>query len=226
MGVLTSIRESRMTRFQVISVAVALSLFFVDGLDVAVMAYVAPALSREPGVVIGVSESLAVLADRDSVVDGSPVAIARTGVCLAVAHDAPRPALGTVPDLCEALLAARSVAYSRIGASGIYFARLLEKLDIATAVNARATVVEKGFTALAILDGRADLAVQQLSELKFVREVDVVGPFPEEVQHYTEFSAGIGAKSVHPAGEQLITHHISPVAGARYAEAGLAALRL
>jgi len=47
MDLLTDIRESPMSRFQVVGIAVALSLFFVDGIDVAVMSYVAPALSRE-----------------------------------------------------------------------------------------------------------------------------------------------------------------------------------
>lgn len=47
MDILTQIRSSAMSRFQVMAVAIALTLIMIDGFDVAVMAYAAPALSRE-----------------------------------------------------------------------------------------------------------------------------------------------------------------------------------
>ncbi len=47
MDVLSEIRQSRMSRFQVVAVTIALALILIDGFDVAVMAYAAPALSRE-----------------------------------------------------------------------------------------------------------------------------------------------------------------------------------
>ncbi|QTG81773.1 MFS transporter [Arthrobacter crystallopoietes] len=49
MNVLTEIRASRMGRFQIMAVAIALALILIDGFDVAVMAYAAPDLSREWG---------------------------------------------------------------------------------------------------------------------------------------------------------------------------------
>ena len=49
MDVLTQIRQSRMTRFQVMAVVIALTLILIDGFDVAVMAYAAPSLSRAWG---------------------------------------------------------------------------------------------------------------------------------------------------------------------------------
>ncbi|WP_188534252.1 MFS transporter [Kocuria dechangensis] len=50
MDVLSEIRRSRMSRFQVIAVSIALALILIDGFDVAVMAYAAPVLSREWGI--------------------------------------------------------------------------------------------------------------------------------------------------------------------------------
>ncbi|GAA4039247.1 hypothetical protein GCM10023063_25690 [Arthrobacter methylotrophus] len=44
MDVLAQIRHSRMTRFQVMAIAIALTLILIDGFDVAVMAYAAPSL--------------------------------------------------------------------------------------------------------------------------------------------------------------------------------------
>jgi molybdate transport system substrate-binding protein len=131
---------------------------------------------------------------------GTATPILRTGIGVAVAGGAPHPDISTTEALVRALTKARSVAYSRTGQSGIYFARLLERLGIADQV--RVTVLEKGFTAEAVIEGRADLAIQQLSELLFVPGCEIVGPLPDEVQHVTEFSASLGAHSADRAQSQ------------------------
>jgi len=74
------------------------------------------------------------------------------------------------------------VAYSRIGASGIFFAQLIERMGIASEINARARITPSGFTAERLVSGEADLAVQQISELKLVPGVEIVGPVPLELQ--------------------------------------------
>jgi molybdate transport system substrate-binding protein len=130
---------------------------------------------------------------------GTTTPILRTGIGIAVPAGVPHPDISTTDALMQTLTSARSVAYSRTGQSGIYFARLLERLGISDRVDPRATVLEKGFTAEALLDGRADLAVQQLSELLFVPGAEIVGPLPEEVQHVTEFSAAFGSQPAGPS---------------------------
>jgi len=96
------------------------------------------------------------------------------------------------------VLAARSVAYSQIGASGIFFADLIKRLGIAGEINARATITS-GFTAERLITGEADLAVQQISELKQVAGIEIVGPIPYELQTPAVFSAGRMAASKQPA---------------------------
>ena len=100
------------------------------------------------------------------------------------------PDIATEPALRAALLGTRSVVYSKIGASGILFAQLIERLGIAAEVNARAVVIPSGFTAERLVTGEADLAVQQISELKQVAGIEVVGPIPHELQIPAVFSAG------------------------------------
>jgi molybdate transport system substrate-binding protein len=124
--------------------------------------------------------------------------VARSFVGIAVKAGAPRPAIDTVEAFKAALLAARSVCYSRIGASGIYFAGLIERLGIAEAVNAKATVASTGFTAERLVSGEADLAVQQISELMVVPGIEVVGGLPREVQTVAMFSAGLLTASARP----------------------------
>ena len=86
------------------------------------------------------------------------------------------------------------MAYSRIGASGIYFAELIERMGIAAEINAKATITA-GFTAERLVTGEADLAVQQISELKQVAGVELVGPIPLSLQTPAVFSAGRMAAS-------------------------------
>jgi molybdate transport system substrate-binding protein len=145
-------------------------------------------------VVILTREGLDELVAEGVVFADSKVDLARSYVGIAVKAGAPHPDIATRQALCEALLAARSVAYSRIGASGIYFAGLIEQLGIASDVNARA-VITAGFTAERLISGEADLAVQQISELKQVPGVEIVGPIPCELQTPAVFSAGRMAAS-------------------------------
>ena len=103
------------------------------------------------------------------------------------------------PRCCATLLAARSVAYSKIGASGIYFAELIQRLGIAAEINAKATITA-GFTAERLMTGEADLAVQQLSELKQVAGVELVGPIPLGLQTPAVFTGGRMASSAERGG--------------------------
>jgi len=121
------------------------------------------------------------------------VATSRLGVAVPRGHD--RPDLSTEASFRQALLDARSVAFSRGGASGIYFAGLIERMGIAEAVRAKATIIPAGFTAEKLVSGEADLAVQQISELMVVDGIDIVGPFPKAVQTTMRFSAAAVAGS-------------------------------
>lgn len=176
---------------------------------------------ERPDVIIGITAALEGL--DDGILDGGPLTpIAKAGIGVAVAPGADIPDIGSVEKLTSALRAARSVAYSRNGPSGIYFAQLLQDLGIAEQINEHATVIEQGFTATALLDGRADLALQQMSELLAVPEARIAGPLPADVQHYTTFSAGIAlqAKKSVSAGS-LLRLLSTKLAHAAYSSAGL-----
>ena len=66
---------------------------------------------------------------------------------------APKPDIGTPEALKATLLAAQSIAYSRLGASGVLFAGLIERLGIAEAVNAKATIIPSGLTGALVARG-------------------------------------------------------------------------
>jgi molybdate transport system substrate-binding protein len=160
-------------------------------------------------VLILTQEGLAGLVSAGSVVAESCVDLARSWVGLAVKAGQPHPDISTEAALRSTLLAARSVAYSRLGASGIFFAQLIAKMDIADAINARATVVPLGFTAERIATGEADIAIQQLSELKQVKGIEIVGSLPLHLQTPAVFSAGRMAASKNVAPSDLLLKFLS-----------------
>ena len=91
-------------------------------------------------VVILTQEGLEELVRDGSVTAASCIDLARSYVGIAVKAGASHPDIATEAALRATLLAARSVAYSRIGASEIFFAQLIERLGIASEINAKATV--------------------------------------------------------------------------------------
>ena len=135
---------------------------------------------------------------------GSRSVISSCGVGVAVKAGAPRPDIGTVDAFKRALLAAKSVAYTEHGASGIYFSGLIEKLGIAAEIKAKAARQAGGLVGEIVAAGKADLAVQQVPELMVVKGVDYVGPLPKEIQQTTVSSAGIFASSKAPKETRVL----------------------
>ena len=160
-------------------------------------------------VVILTREGLDGLAAQGSVVAETCVDLARSYVGIAVKAGADHPDIATVTALRATLLGAKSVAYSRIGASGIFFAQLIERIGIAHLINARAKIVPSGLTAALLVAGEAELAVQQLSELMQVDGVELVGPIPRELQTAAVFSAGRLAASVKAVQSDALLNYLA-----------------
>lgn len=173
-------------------------------------------------VVILTKEALDDLAAKGTVARESCVDLARSFVGVAVKAGEPHPDISTQTALRATLLGARSVAYSRIGASGILFAQLIARMGIASEINAKAKIIPSGFTAERLVVGEADLAVQQISELKQVTGIEVVGPIPHDLQTPAVFSAGrlSMSKRVDPSG-RLLQFLASPEAVPALRESGL-----
>ena len=89
-------------------------------------------------------------------------------------------------------------------------------------MNARATIIPSGFTAERLTTGEADLAVQQISELKQVSDIEIVGPIPHDLQTPGVFSAGLaaGSNERHEA-ERLLRYLASPEVAPALRESGL-----
>ena len=173
-------------------------------------------------VLIAIDEPVAELVEAGVLRAGSVRPVARASFGLGVRHGAPRPDVSTPEAFKQALLEARSVAYSLTGASGIHFQDVIERLGIAETVGAKATAIHAGFTADRVIAGEADLAVQQVSELMSIDGIDVVGPFPDPYQKHTDFSAAIFADSGSPLAADFLELLSDDRAAEAYSQSGLA----
>jgi molybdate transport system substrate-binding protein len=164
---------------------------------------------------------------RGKVRPGSRVDLVRSRIALAVRAGAPRPDISTVEALKQALLNARSIAYSD-SASGVYLSRtLFPRLGIAEQIRTKSRMIEAVPVGGVVAAGEAELGFQQLSELLPVPGIDIVGVLPGDAQRVTLFSAGIPVSAAHPEAAQglvaylkskeaepvIISHGLEPVSG-------------
>jgi molybdate transport system substrate-binding protein len=160
-------------------------------------------------IVILTKEALDDLAAKGSVAADSCVDLARSFVGIAVKAGATHPDIATETALRATLLGARCVAYSRLGASGIFFAQLIARMGIAAEIDARARIIPSGFTAERLVAGEADVAVQQLSELMLVPGIEVVGPIPLHLQTPAVFSAARLVASTRPEQANALLRYLA-----------------
>jgi molybdate transport system substrate-binding protein len=157
-------------------------------------------------------EAIESLAKEGKVVSGSRADLAKTGVGVVVKAGAPLPDISTVEAFKSTLLAAKSVAYidpAAGGSSGIYVAKLLERLGIAKEVNAKAVLVQGGAVADHVADGEAEIGVHQISEILHVKGATLVGPLPAAIQNFTVYSAGVSATAANSAAAGALVKFLS-----------------
>lgn len=136
-----------------------------------------------------------------TIVPGSRIDIARSGVGVAVKAGAQKPDISTTEAVKKTLLAAKSIGYST-GPSGVYLTSLLQRLGVADAVKDKLKQTPTGvFVGNIVASGEAEIGFQQVSELAHFPGVDFVGPLPADIQEITVFSAGlqVGTKDAEAA---------------------------
>jgi molybdate transport system substrate-binding protein len=159
-------------------------------------------------------------------IPGSRTDLGRTVTGVAVREGASLPDISTPEALKQALLKARTVAYTDPkagGSSGTFFAGLLQKLGIAEAVNKKAVLGKRGYeVAEAVAEGRAEIGTTFISEILTVKGVKVVGPLPCELHNVNTYTAAIPAGSPsRDAAMALLRALTNPATAARWTAAGL-----
>jgi molybdate transport system substrate-binding protein len=155
----------------------------------------------------------------------SKAAVARAGVGAVVQKGAAKPDISTPAKFKQALLDAKTVAYTNPasgGQSGVYFAKLLAQLGIADEINKKAKFGDGGPIALIVHRGEAELGMQPIPELLAHPEVDFIGPLPSALQSYNHLTAAIPSNTKQPeAARALMQFLATPAAQAVMKAKGL-----
>jgi molybdate transport system substrate-binding protein len=176
-------------------------------------------------VVIMVGSALGKFVQDGKIIPDSRVDLARSAIGIAIRSGSPKPDISTVDSLRTTLLSAKSIAYSD-SASGVYVStELFQRLGIADQVTGKSRMIPAEPVGLVVARGEAEIGFQQISELKPISGIELVGPLPDEVQKITIFSAGIVIGSQEPeAAKALITFLASPAATKAISASGLQAI--
>jgi molybdate transport system substrate-binding protein len=127
--------------------------------------------------------------------------LASAGISVAVRKGASKPDISSPDALKRTLLAAKSISYvdpASGGASGIHFAKVLDRLGIASEMKSKTafpnpkTPAEVG---VLVANGEAEIGVHIIVELISVAGIDIVGPLPGDLQNTIVFAAAVMASA-------------------------------
>ena len=140
--------------------------------------------------------------------------IARTGMGVGVRAGAAKPDVSTPESLKRALLAAKSISFNPSGASAPHIYEIFNHLGITENVKSKLMLdPEAGRPQMNVADGKADIVITLIPEIKFFKGVELAGPVPGELQSYISFGAGVASNtSSADAAKALIKFITSPAA--------------
>lgn len=177
---------------------------------------------ERPDMVLGVAASIRALAER-AVLDADAVTeIAVSAVGFARLPTTPGPADPSARTFLDYLVRSSAVAYTLSGASGLHFVKVLREHELLDQIDERAVRFPGGLTAEAVIDGRAEIAIQQVSELRSVAGPHIVEPIPHDLQSYARFAIGVRPGAPEAAGA-FASSLASERACAAFAAVGLSA---
>jgi len=138
--------------------------------------------------------------------------LARSEIVVFVRKGAPKPDVSSPDALKRALLAAKSISYGNPadgGASGIHFAKVLDRLGIASEVKSKTVYSKPGRDAGDVIaNGKAELGVNQLQVVMPVAGIEVAGPLPGDLQSATVFAAAIMSSARDAAAAKALVNFL------------------
>jgi molybdate transport system substrate-binding protein len=150
--------------------------------------------------------------------------LARVGIGVGYHKGAEKPDIATAASIKQALLSAKSIAYTGNGASRPGIDKMFEQLGIAGQIKAKSHLTAPGSAPASVGKGESDLVLTLISEILPEPGVVLAGPIPSEFQSYIGFSAAPSPKAAgSPAVAALIKFLDGPAAASIYKVKGMEA---
>ena len=166
-------------------------------------------------------------AAQGKVVAASRALLGRSRMGVAVHATAPQHPLTDTEAFKRLALGASAVVHNN-ASSGIYAAKLLEKLGLAQTLGSKIIVVKSG---AAVMEYVADhppaaVGIAQISEIMVLiakgSAVRLAGPLPDEIQNSTTYFAGVTAQgAARELAGALVRHLTTPAAKTAVAATGI-----
>lgn len=178
--------------------------------------------SEEFDVAIVPAALLDAAARQGRIAAGTRAGLVRVGMAVAVRAGAPKPDIGSVDAFSRALTNASRIAYPPEGAIGVHLDKVLSQLGIADQMKLKTRALKTvEMVAPTLAAGEAELGFAPSTVLAGAAGVEVVGPFPPELQSYVQLNAGVAVAAAQPdAARSLIKHLTSPEAVAVFKAKG------
>ena len=158
-------------------------------------------------------------AQVDSLIkDGKVIAdtrtnLVRSGIGMEVRAGAVKPNIGSIDAFKSTLLNARSIAYLKDGASGLYLAGLLDRLGIADAIKSKVQRPDTDIVSELVAKGDVEIGMVVITQILTTPGVQLVGPLPPEIQSYITFAGAVSSNSRAPdVARALLKFLTGPVA--------------
>jgi molybdate transport system substrate-binding protein len=171
-------------------------------------------------------QGLETMVKENKATSGADAVFASSGMAMVVKKGAPKPDISTPEAFKQALLKAKTISYSNPehgGASGVYLAKLIERMGIADQMKGKTIYPPpSGNAGKLAASGEAELAIQQEPEVMAAEGAEMVGPLPAEINNITTYAAGPGAGTTQgDAANALIKFMHTPEAAAVFKKRGL-----
>jgi len=151
--------------------------------------------------------------------------LARVGVGVGYRKGAAKPDVTTAAGIKQALLNAKSIAYTEAGASRPGIDRMFERLGIAGQLHTKSHLTPAGAAPASVGKGESELVLTLISEILPEPGVELAGSIPSEFQTYIGFSAATSPKAAtSPSAAAVIKFLDSPAAAGIYKAKGMEAI--
>lgn len=177
-----------------------------------------------PDVLVAMAAAMTKAEEQGLIAKGSGVEVGRTGLAAVVREGSPLPDISSAESFRDALLNAKSLAYTdpKTGAaSGVAAAKIIEQLGIADKLKDKTILVGGGPIGEVVAEGRAELGIQQVTELLPVKGIAFLAPFPPDLQRVTVYQAAVLRRTASlQSAARFVSFVTSPKIKQRFADAG------